>query len=289
MTSEQRKARWGSTVPVLVAWILLLFGADLYTILLGTQLPWFAVLQAAVLLAASGAFYFDSRLKPLRGFAIALAALDGGDFVRWMIESHFRWLSGAALPTRVFVDAVLAGVPALFMLATVLYCGLTTRQVFLVPGNMRAFTCLPLLRSARWTLVAPLIFLVTAMPLAGRLRILAVPGKMSRIGFFGVAFALAFAAVNAGFEEIRFRCVLLARAEGVVGRTQAIWLTTVLFGMAHWGPNNHPSGLIGAAMTGVLGWPLATSILDTRGWGWAWLIHFGDDVIIFLSILAYGQ
>ena len=89
MTSEQRKARWGSTVPVLVAWILLLFGADLYTILLGTQLPWFAVPQAAVLLAASGAFSFDSRLKPLRGFAIALAALDGGDFVRWMIESIF--------------------------------------------------------------------------------------------------------------------------------------------------------------------------------------------------------
>jgi hypothetical protein len=165
-----------------------------------------------------------------------------------------------------FVDAVLAGVPALFMLATAVSSGLTARQVFLVPGNMRAFTSLPLLRSARWTLVAPLIFLVTAIPLAARLRILAMPGDMSRIGFFGVAFTLAFAAINAGFEEIRFRCVLLACAEGVVGRTHAIWLTA-----------------------GFLGWLLATSILDTRGWGWAWMIHLGDDVIIFLSILAYGQ
>ena len=288
MTDQLRKARWEAS-QVLAAWTLLLFAADFYTIFLGTQPAWFAVLQAAVLLAVAGAFSFDSRLKPLRGFAIVLAALDGGDFVRWMIESHFRWLPGAALPTRMFVDAVLAGVPALFMLATAVSSGLTARQVFLVPGNMRAFTSLPLLRSTRWTLVAPLIFLVTAMPLAARLRILAMPGDMSRIGFFGVAFTLAFAAINAGFEEIRFRCVLLACAEGVVGRTHAIWLTAVLFGLAHWGPSNHPSGLIGAAMTGFLGWLLATSILDTRGWGWAWMIHLGDDMIIFLSILAYGQ
>ena len=289
VTPERRKTAWGSAGPVLVAWILLLFGADLYAILLGTQLPWFAALQAAVLLVIGGAFSFVPRLKPLRGFAIALAALDGGDFVRWMIESDFRWLSGAAQPTRIFVDAVVAGIPALLMLATAMSSSLTIRQVFLVPGNMRAFTSLPFLRSARWTFVAPLIFLVTAMPLAGRLRILAVPGKMSSIGFFGVAFTVAFAAINAGFEEMRFRCVLLARAEGVVGRTHAIWLTAVLFGLAHWGPSNHPSGLIGAAMTGFLGWLLATSILDTRGGGWAWLIHLGDDVIIFLSLLAYGQ
>jgi membrane protease YdiL (CAAX protease family) len=289
MTDEPRKTAWGSGGQVLVAWILLLFAGDFYTIFVGTQPAWFAVLQAVVLVAVAGAFSFNPRLKPLRGFAIALAALDAGDFVRWTAESHLPWLSGVSLPTQMFIDALLAGIPALLMLATAVYSGLTLRQVFLVRGNMRAFTSFPLLRSARWTLVAPLIFLVTATPLAGRLRILGVPGKMSSLGFFGVAFTLAFAAINAGFEEIRFRCVLLARAEGVVGRTHAIWLTAVLFGLAHWGPSNHPNGLIGAAMTGFLGWLLATSILDTRGWGWAWLIHLGDDVIIFLSILANGQ
>ena len=288
MTDEPRKTGRGSGGQVLAAWVLLLFAADFYDIFVGTQPAWFAVLQAAVLLAVAGAFSFDARLRPLRGFAIALAALDAGDFVRWTVESHLGWVSAASLPTRMFIDALLAGIPALLMLATAVYSGLTLRQVFLVPGNMRAFASFPMLRSARWTLVAPVIFLVTAMPLAGRLGILAVPGKMSSLGFFGVAFTLAFATVNAGFEEMRFRCVLLARAEGVVGRTHAIWLTAVLFGLAHWGPGNHPSGLIGAAMTGFLGWLLATSILDTRGWGWAWLIHLGDDVIIFLSILANG-
>ena len=289
ITTDERRTARGSAGQALVAWVLLLFAGDFYTLFFGTQPAWFAVLQAAVLLVVAGAFSFDTRLKPFRGFAIALAALDAGDFVRWRVESHWGWLSGASLPTRMFIDALLAGIPALLMLITALYSGLTPRQVFLVPGNMRAFTSFPLLRSARWTVVAPLIFLVTAMPLAGGLRVLAVPGKMSGIGFFGVALALAFAAINAGFEEIRFRCVLLARAEGVVGRAHAIWLTAVLFGLAHWGPGNHPSGVVGAAMTGFLGWLLATSILDTRGWGWAWLIHLGADVIIFLPILAYGQ
>ncbi len=180
-TDEPRKTARGSRGQVLVAWVLLLFAGDFYTIFIGTQPAWFAVLQAAVLLAVAGAFSFDPRLKPLCGFAIALAALDAGDFVRWTVESHLGWLSSTSLATQMFIDALLAGIPALLMLITALYSGLTLRQVFLVPGNMRASTSFPLLRSIRWTVVAPLLFLVTAMPLAGRLRILAVPGKMSSI------------------------------------------------------------------------------------------------------------
>ncbi len=285
MTKPPKTTR-GSIIQVVVTWILLLFAADFYTIFIGVPPLWFAMLQALVLLTASGTFSFGPRLKPLRGFAIALAALDGGDFLRWTVESHWSWLSTATLPTQMFVDAVLAGIPAILMLGTAVCSGLSLRQVFLLPGNMQAFTSFPFLRSARWTLIAPLILFITAMPLAGRLDLLALPRRMVSIGLLGVAFTLAFAAVNAAFEEIRFRCVLLARAENVVGKRHAIWLTAALFGLAHWGPRNHPSGLVGAAMTAFLGWLLATSILDTRGSGWAWLIHFGDDVIIVLPMLA---
>jgi hypothetical protein len=42
-------------------------------------------------------------------------------------------------------------------------------------------------------------------------------------------------------------------------------------------------------MASFLGWLLATSILDTRGWVWAWLIHAIEDVIIFWSIVATGR
>lgn len=33
--------------------------------------------------------------------------------------------------------------------------------------------------------------------------------------------------------------------------------------------------------TGTLGWFLAKSMVDTKGMGWAWFIHFLLDVVIF--------
>jgi hypothetical protein len=35
-----------------------------------------------------------------------------------------------------------------------------------------------------------------------------------------------------------------------------------------------------------LGWLLARSVMDTRGMGWAWFIHFLQDVVI-ISVLLY--
>lgn len=36
-------------------------------------------------------------------------------------------------------------------------------------------------------------------------------------------------------------------------------------------------------MTGFLAWLLGKSMLETRGIGWPWFIHFLPDVVIFLS------
>jgi hypothetical protein len=72
MSRQMNRARLrGPGGQLLVAWVLPLFAGDLYTIFI------------------AGAFSFDFRLKPLRGFAIAVAALAASDFVRWTVESHF--------------------------------------------------------------------------------------------------------------------------------------------------------------------------------------------------------
>jgi hypothetical protein len=39
-------------------------------------------------------------------------------------------------------------------------------------------------------------------------------------------------------------------------------------------------------MSTLLGWLLAKSVLETRGLGWAWIVHFSQDVIIFVVILG---
>ncbi|MCX6538504.1 MAG: hypothetical protein NT151_06160 [Acidobacteria bacterium] len=40
-------------------------------------------------------------------------------------------------------------------------------------------------------------------------------------------------------------------------------------------------------MTGFLAWLLGKSIVETRGFAWAWFIHFVPDVVIFVSYAVF--
>ncbi|MDZ4714742.1 MAG: hypothetical protein SH819_04660 [Cytophagales bacterium] len=52
-----------------------------------------------------------------------------------------------------------------------------------------------------------------------------------------------------------------------------------MFGLPHFfGTQN---GVFGVIMSGLLGWLLAKSVIETKSLGWALLIHFLQDVVIF--------
>jgi membrane protease YdiL (CAAX protease family) len=96
-----------------------------------------------------------------------------------------------------------------------------------------------------------------------------------------------FAVFNAAQEEFRFRAVLLGRLIPVVGASQALWITSTLFGLGHW--FGHPSGPTGVVMAGFAGFLWGKSMLDTRGFAWAWIIHGFQDLVIFtLLLMASG-
>ena len=42
-----------------------------------------------------------------------------------------------------------------------------------------------------------------------------------------------------------------------------------------------PGGPFGVVLAGFLGWLLAKSMIETRGFVWAFLIHFIGDILIF--------
>lgn len=94
--------------------------------------------------------------------------------------------------------------------------------------------------------------------------------------------ALLLAAINAFTEEVYFRCSLLSTLHETIGRTHALLLTVVFFGLGHW-LYGSPPGLIGSLMVGFLAWVLGKAMLETRGFLWPWLIHFVPDMVIFFS------
>ncbi len=81
--------------------------------------------------------------------------------------------------------------------------------------------------------------------------------------------------------------VLLARLAPVVGTGQALLVTSTLFGIGHW--FGHPSGASGVLMAGFAGYVWGRSVLDTRGFFWAWLSHGIQDVVIFLLVMMSGR
>lgn len=59
-------------------------------------------------------------------------------------------------------------------------------------------------------------------------------------------------------------------------------LSALTFGAIHF--FGVPSGIPGVLMAGFIGWFLTKSILETRGFFWAWFIHFVQDVIIMFGL-----
>lgn len=92
-------------------------------------------------------------------------------------------------------------------------------------------------------------------------------------------FILLLAAMNAFTEEAITRLSLVTALDGSLPRPAIYLASALLFGIPHY--FGIPGGILGSLMAGFLGWLLAKSVGETSGMGWAWFIHFIQDVIIF--------
>ncbi len=121
--------------------------------------------------------------------------------------------------------------------------------------------------------------------IAGRPSLRSFPPLLAQLPMI-----LLLAAMNAFSEELSYRAAFLAPLNPVTGKMHAILLTATFFGLAHF--YGVPYGIIGVIMSFVLGYLLSKSMLETRGFFWAWFIHFLQDVAIFsfmaLSVITPG-
>lgn len=97
-------------------------------------------------------------------------------------------------------------------------------------------------------------------------------------------FVLIFSMTNAFSEEMLCRFSLAAGLDGAVSKQAICWWSAVIFGGVHF--FGTPGGVLGVLMAGFLGWLLAKSVLETRGFGWAWFIHFLQDVVILFALVG---
>ncbi len=99
-----------------------------------------------------------------------------------------------------------------------------------------------------------------------------------------VPLILLFALMNSFTEEVIFRLsyTTIVANENLSPKLSQ-FLSAVIFGGIHYF-GIAPSGLAGALMAAFIGWFLAKSINETKGFFWAWLIHFAQDVVILFFL-----
>ena len=96
-------------------------------------------------------------------------------------------------------------------------------------------------------------------------------------------FSILFALSNSFVEESITRLGVIVVFKGLIKERKIPFVSALIFGTVHyWG---NPGGFLGVLVAGFLGWFLTKSILETKGFFWAWLIHFLQDVIIFSALL----
>jgi len=95
---------------------------------------------------------------------------------------------------------------------------------------------------------------------------------------------IIFSLTNSFSEEAIFRLGVISPLYNELGTSELVLLSAIIFGLAHFG--GMPHGLIGMFMAGFLGWFLAKSVVETEGIFWAWLIHFIQDIVIYIGFMV---
>lgn len=282
----------------LVAWGIMLFASLLPNIIwqeiLGQQWPWLGI-KSGTFVALLAAGFVWPLLRQFRPFIFILLLIYTAEY---LFTSQMG--SAAGWPAWLGVNAPFAGqmlgiqlqrlAVTLVVLAGLLLMHYRREQFFLTRGQLDA--PIGLVRWLGYTKTEPWTRFGTHWAIyitLGTLLFLVLGGRPSPESLLAVLpllpMVLLLATMNAFSEELTYRASLLGVLNGVIEPRQALLLTSVFFGLAHY--YGVPYGVIGVIMSTFLGWMLGKAMLETRGFFWAWFIHFCQDVAIF-SFMAIG-
>lgn len=286
-------------VILVVAWIVILATASFKIILQEifkirvSETQYFVISAVIVLVGLALTLLWKPLhpLKPLFGLFVVFYAAQYLVYVQVnKLPFIQRWQNNPSFNVYMPAEQMLNLLVTLAIIVYLLVLKKTPRAFFLTMGNLSAPVkpIKPILeKPGTWKSfgIACAVFISL-----GTLAFLVIAGRpplnivMKALPFLPVV--LLSAVANAFYEEVSYKASYLSVLEPVVGKTQALWLMAVFFGVWHF--YGIPYGVTGVLLATFLGWLLGKSMLETRGMFWAWFIHFLQDVLIF-SFLAIGS
>lgn len=282
----------------IAAWLIMLAVSLLPTIIgkevFGKELPWLWI-KSCLLVTLLAAGFILPWLKPLRPYIFIMLLILAANFLFTSQVGNAAWwpdwLGSSAPFTGQMLGIQLQRLAVtLVVLVTLLLMGYCREQFFLTRGKLDApiepVRWLGYNKPEPWTRFGASWALFITL---GTLVFLIIGGRPAPEASLAILpllpMVLLLATMNAFSEELTYRASLLGVLGSVIPPRQALFLTSVFFGLAHY--YGVPYGILGVVMSTFLGWMLGKAMLETRGFFWAWFIHFWQDVAIF-SFMAIG-
>ena len=254
-----------------------------------------AVAAALVLIAGLATTVVWVPTRPLRLFFSLFLVLVGAQWIAYTKVDELPilagWLRDSSFSVYMLSEQALNLLVTLAMIAALFALHRDRHVFYLARGDLGApgepVGWLAIRRGDSWSRTGRNLALAISL---GTLAFLVMSGRpsadMLAAALPFVPAILLAAALNAFNEEVTYKASFLSVLTGPLGERQALRMVAAYFGLAHF--YGVPYGVIGVALAWFLGWILARSMLETRGLGWAWCIHFLQDVLIF-GFLAVGS
>jgi hypothetical protein len=248
---------------------------------------------AAVVLAAAG--FVSRTVAPLRRFfVVVLVLIAATEILAPMVMGSAFW-QATFDPGRVtwslvaLAEQILRLVSMLAPWLALLAFGYRRHEYFVARGELDAAAqpvrWLDIKTGQKWIRVGAQFGIVfTAITVLSFL--MAVRPAVDDAGHILALLpaALGFAALNAFGENFAYRAAPLATLMPATGTGQAMVITAVFFGLGHY--YSFPPGAGGVLLAALLGWVLAKSMIETRGFVMPWLLQLPLDIIAFLTVLT---
>jgi membrane protease YdiL (CAAX protease family) len=295
--ADHRSTDRAPSAALLVAWGATLLLSRLPEIILrevvGWDVPWINIVWIVAAAGLIVAAMVVPLMRPLRDYFIVMLSVlvlttVVDPFVRAALFGNIAPAATDPQLRRLFAERALLVLEALAIIAVLAALGYRGREAYIALGKLSAPSGLRIGRRVlSWGVVGPVVAILLVAATAAFASSLAppTPDVWSRaLPLLPIAWLAA--ALNAFAEEVLYRAGPLGPLARAVGPRAAIWILAAWFGLGHvYG--GIPSGVMGLVMAGLLGLFWGKAMINTRGLGVPWALHFSADAAIY-TFLAIG-